>query len=372
MSHLDVVPAGDLSEWAYPPFDGHLDESFVWGRGTLDCKHGVMAILEGVERLRVEGFQPKRTILIALGHDEELGGIEGNRQIAEWMRSRRIRLHAIFDEGGCIFMEFPGLDQPAALIGIAEKGQLQVELQVQVESTSIGHASMPPDASAISLLAAAIDQLQSNPFPARIDGGLHTTLAYIGPEMSSLATRVAMANLWLSQPFVQKVLGAKPSGNALLRTTIAPTMISGGIAENVLPQTASATLNIRLLPGDTIEHALGYLRQTIDDQRVTVRFSDRSREASPVSPVDTEPFLKLHRTIREVFPDVVVAPFVLVGGTDTVHYTDLCENIYRFIPTRLSERDTQRFHGTDERIAIENYLDIVRYYHRLITSFTGS
>jgi carboxypeptidase PM20D1 len=370
MSHFDVVPveASSLSKWSRPPFSGHIDDEFIWGRGTLDCKHGVMAILEAISLLSVQGFRPQRTIYVALGHDEEIGGADGNQKIAAWFRSQGRRLHTIIDEGGCIFTEFPGLGRPAALVGVAEKGFLTVNLTVMLDADKVGHASMPPRETAVSILSRAIHRVQSSPFPTRIEGGLRDTLNFLGPEMPSLASRLAMSNMWLFAPLVKRTLSDKPSGDALLRTTLAPTMIEGGVSENVLPLQATAKLNLRILPGDSIESALAHIRSSINDPRVTIQPQPNGKEASPVTRVDSDAFAILQKTIHQVFPDVVVAPFVLVGSTDTTHYTDLCENIFRFIPTRLSERDTQRFHGIDERISRENYLEIIQFFHQFIKS----
>lgn len=364
MSHFDVVPveSSSLAKWTHPPFSGHVDDEFVWGRGALDCKHGVMGILEAISLLSAESFRPQRSIYVALGHDEELGGTDGNRKIAEWFRSNRIRLHTIIDEGGCVFTKFPNLDHPAALVGVAEKGFLTVELTATVSKDKVGHSSMPPRETAVSILAGAVDRVQSAPFPARIDGGLSNTLNYLGPEMP-FDKQMIMSNLWLFRPLVERSFN-KPSSNALLRSTTAATMIEGGVAENVLPTTATAKLNLRLLPGDSISYSLDYIHKLINDPRVTLKALDKPREASPVSDIDSQAFKTLQTTIHQVLPDVVVAPFVLVGSTDTVHYVDLCDNIFRFIPTRLTEQDTQRFHGIDERIAKDNYLDIIRFFYQ--------
>ncbi len=380
MSHLDVVDAGGSAEsdrWTHPPFSGHFDGTYVWGRGTLDCKHGVMAILEAIRLLADEGFQPERTVYVALGHDEELGGRDGNRHVAEWLRNRLRqdgrKLHVVLDEGGCIFTEFPGLDRPAALVGVAEKGFVDVEVTVRMAADQVGHASMPPRETAVTILAAAIHRIQAAPFPPRLDGGLHQTLQFLGPEMPSLASRIAVANPWLFTKVIQRQLARSPSGDAMLRTTIAPTLLAvDGDRANVLPRSATATLNLRILPGDDLESVMRYLGNVIDDDRVTLSLPRPGREASPVSSVDSPTFDTLHQTIREVYPDVVVAPFVLVGGTDTVHYLDLCDQIFRFIPARLDERDTKRFHGIDERISLDDYLQIVRFYCRFIESATDA
>ena len=175
-----------------------------------------------------------------------------------------------------------------------------------------------------------------------------------------------MSNMWLFSPLVKGTLGLTPSGNAMLRTTIAPTQIEGGVIENVLPAQATATLNLRLIPGDTIENALEHMRRSINDTRVSVTPRPRGKEASLFTDIDSDAFAELQTTIHQVFPDVIVAPFVLVGGTDTGHYADLCGNILRFIPARLSQADTKRLHGIDERISQENFLEMVRFFHQFI------
>ena len=367
MSHFDVVPVedGSLGKWTHSPFSGKIDDEFVWGRGTLDCKHGVMAILEAIRLLSAEGFKPQRTIYVALGHDEEMGGADGNNKMAAWFRSHRKRFSTILDEGGCVFTKFPGLARPAALVGVAEKGFLTVAVTANVNADQVGHSSMPPRETAVSILSSAIHRVTSNPFPARLDGGIRETLNFLGPEMPFFQ-KLAMSNLWLFAPHVKGTLGSKPSGDALLRTTIAPTLIEGGVSETVLPTQATAKINLRLLPGDSIESSLDFLQRSINDPRVSLTPLNKPREASPVSDIDSDAFRVLQTTIHQVLPDVFVAPFVLVGSTDTIHYTDLCQNIFRFIPTRLSDRDTQRFHGIDERIAKDNYLEIISFFHQYI------
>lgn len=373
MSHFDVVPVESSSKavWRHPPFDGTQDDEFVWGRGTLDCKQGVMAILEAMQRLVEDGFRPERTIYVALGHDEELGGQDGNLKMADWMRRNGRRLHMVLDEGGCIYKDFPGMNRPTALVGIAEKGVLNILLSVDVAAQEVGHASMPPPQTAVGIIATAVAKLQSQPFPVRIEGGLKDTLTYLGPEMPSIVSRVAMANLWLFQPLVTRQLAAKPSGNALIRTTLAPTVIQGGIEYNILPHHAEAMLNLRLLPGDSVDEAVDYVRQVINDSRVQITPQEHPKPASSMTDPQSDAFLKLQKTLGEIYPEAVVAPFVLVGSTDSVHYSAICDHILRIIPHRISERDTQRFHGIDERIAKQDYIDLVRFYHRLVHNTAG-
>lgn len=377
MSHFDVVPAVNRQQetegdgWSVPPFSGKVDENFIWGRGAIDCKHGVFGILEAINHLLSAGYQPDRTIYVALGHDEEMGGAFGNGKIGRWMREQGKRLEVVLDEGGCIFTEFPGLDRSVALVGVAEKGIVTIDLEVRLKADAMGHASMPPRDTAVSILSVAIQKIQNNPFPAELEGTTLDTLRFVGPEMSSWTSRVAMSNLWLTAPLVKRMLGKTPSGNAMLRTTVAPTIFKvENENDNVLPQAAMATLNVRLMPGTTVQETLTRLNSVVSDDRVRVTAREPWKEASAVSPIESDAFENIHTTIRQIYPDVVVAPFVLVGSTDTIHYSDLCNNIYRFIPARLSERDTKRFHGIDERIAKQDFLDIIRFYRQFILNTT--
>lgn len=369
MGHYDVVPveAESLGNWTHPPFAGDRDEQHVWGRGAIDNKAAAVGLLEAVEHLLEQGFTPGRTIYISLGHDEEVGGMRGNQPISQWMRREGIRLEYVLDEGGGIFKDFAGLDQPAAFIGIAEKGFATVRLNANV--TDAGHASMPPPLgdTAIGILSDALQRLDQSPCPARMDGGIGLTLHYLGPEMS-LMQRVALANQWLFSPLIIRQFGSTPLGNASLRTTIAPTLVEGGFKDNVLPTRATATLNLRVLPGDTVESTLAHIRSTIGDDRVMVEPPSLQREPSRLSSIESDAFQQLHRTIREIYPSVLVAPFVVVAGTDATHYDDdsLSRNVYRFVPWQLGKEDLKRIHGVDERLACEDYLSLVRFYERLI------
>lgn len=367
MSHLDVVPieAASAAQWTHPPFAGVIAEGFVWGRGTMDDKAGVLALLEAVELLVHEGFAPERTIYLAFGHDEEIGGRRGAAQIAARLQSRGVELEYVLDEGGAIVENIvPGLAAPIAFIGIAEKGYVSLELQVASEG---GHSSMPPEHTAIGILSAAIHRLESNPMPASLSGPTEKMFEHLGPEMS-FGMRAVFANLWLFQPLVEKQLASSPSSNAALRTTTAVTMFNAGVKENVLPSTAAAVVNFRIRPGDSIEKVLAHTKNAINDARVQVRVLDRTAgaEPSPVSEIDAPSFHALQRTIREVFPQALVTPNLVLGATDARYYAPLSRNVYRFLPMWIKNEDLKRAHGLNERIAVENYARIVLFFAQLI------
>jgi carboxypeptidase PM20D1 len=283
------------------------------------------------------------------------------------MRREGVRLEYVLDEGGGIFNDFAGLDKPAAFIGIGEKGYVTFELSVEVSEA--GHSSMPPPLTdtAIGILGDALHRLHEAPFPARLDGGVDQTLDYLGPEMP-LINRVAVANRWLFAPLLIRQLGSTPFGNAALRTTVAPTIVEGGIKDNVLPSRAKMTINTRVLPKESVSTTRLHLKETINDDRVEIQPTALVKEPSRLSSTESAAFNQLHRTIREIYPTVVVAPFVVVAGTDATHFDDetLTENIYRFVPWRLGKDDLKRIHGANERLSRDDYVDLVRFYERLI------
>jgi carboxypeptidase PM20D1 len=365
MAHLDVVPVepGTEDQWTHPPFAGRIADGFVWGRGAMDFKSGVMACLEAVELLVADGFEPARTVYLAFGHDEEIGGMRGAAQIAATLKERGVELLYVLDEGGAITDGIvEGVAQPVAIVSVAEKGVVNVELIVEHEG---GHSSMPPPQTAVGVLAAAIHRLESDPFPADIRGATALMLDYIGPEMA-FPRRFFLANRWLFGGLIARDLDDTPEGNAAVRTTTAATLIDGGVKENVLPRRAGAVVNFRILPGDSVAGVLAHVRATVDDPHVQVRVLEGAWEPSAVSDPDSASFTLLHRTISEVFPDVLVAPNLTPAGTDARHYAELAESTLRFFPQWLTPGDLKRIHGVDERISIEQYADIVRFYVRLI------
>jgi len=364
-AHMDVVPVDPKSEadWKYPPFSGTVADGYLWGRGTMDDKGSLMAILEALEHLLSQGFQPFRTIYLAFGHDEEIGGQEGARKIADLLASRHIELDFVLDEGSSVLDDvLPGIDAPTALIGIAEKGYLSLDLNVE---TAGGHASIPPAQTAIGTLSQALTALNRTPFPSRLPEPTKLMLEFLGPDMPWLK-RLLFANLWLFDPLVRYKLAREPLTNAAIRTTLAPTVIEGGIRENVLPSKAHAIVNLRLLPGDTSERAIEQVRKTIADSAVQISARQTRAEPSPVSETNSLSFRLLQRTIREIIPDAVVAPALLVAATDSRHYAPLTQQVYRFLPITLGRSDLQRYHGIDERIGAQDYARAIRFYIQLI------
>ena len=365
MGHMDVVPVDAPTErqWTHPPFSGQIAGGYIWGRGTMDDKVGVLGILEAVEYLLSAGFQPQRTIYLAFGHDEEIGGHSGAAKIAELLGGRGVELEFVLDEGMNIVDGFiPGIAAPAALIGIAEKGYLSLELSVE---TTGGHSSIPPVETAIGIVSRALQRLEATRFPARLSGPTRQMLEFLGPEMA-LPQRLALANLWLFDPLVRNTLAASPLTSAVMRTTLAPMLFNAGMNEYILPTKASAVVNLRILPAETIAGATEHVRQTIDDPRVKIAALPIGVEPSAVSDIEAPSFQLIHRTIRQAIPEALVAPALLVAGTDSRHYAALTKNIYRFLPITLRPDDARRYHGINERISFQDYESCVRFYLQLI------
>ncbi len=367
-AHLDVVPVdpATVGEWTHPPFEGVIADGAVWGRGALDNKSGVVGILEAVERHVADGFQPQRSILIAFGHDEEIGGVEGASVIARTLHDRGVRPTMVVDEGGFISVGLvPVAARPVALVAVAEKGYLTLDLTV---AGTGGHSSAPPRQTAIGILSAAIARLEERPFPARLEGATRVSYEYIAPELP-FSSRAPLANLWLFRPFVERRLAEEPAGAAGLRTTTAATMINGGVKDNVLPRQVQATVNFRIKTGESVASVIERVTSTINDERVQISVRDgMAIEPSPVSPVDGDAFALLQRTVHEILPDAMVAPFTTFGATDARYYTSISPNVYRFLPVRLRQGELVSIHGVNEMVRISDYADAIRFFHRLIAA----
>ena len=372
MAHQDVVPISPGTEklWAQEPFAGVIKDGFVWGRGAWDDKGNLIAQMEAVEMLAAGGFQPQRTIYLAFGADEEVAGERGAARIAALLKERGVRLSFVIDEGLLITEGIlPGLGKPAAIIGVAEKGYLSVVLKVP---SIPGHSSMPPPkgSSAIAMMSAALRRIDDDQLPAGIRGVAAEMFATIAPEMSGFS-RVALSNLWLFGPIVQKQLEAGASTNAMLRTTTALTMVNAGNADNVLPGQVEATVNYRMLPGDSsasiIDRVKGQMTQSLGSDKFELYALPGVSEPSKVSPTASQPYQLINRTVREVFPGTLVAPGLMIGGTDSRHFAEISDHIFRFSPVRAKPEDLARFHGTNERISVDNLAELIRFYHRLLT-----
>jgi carboxypeptidase PM20D1 len=367
LGHQDVVPIeeGTETRWTHPPFSGQLADGFIWGRGTLDDKMAVIGLLDAVDLLLSKGFQPKRTVILAFGQDEEVGGLEGAEKIAQLLQSRSVQAEFVTDEGGFLSTGMmPGVSVPVAMIGTSEKGYLSLELSVE---TAGGHSSVPPNASSIGILSGAIHKIETHPMPAHVHGPIGEFLDYAGSS-ARFPMRAVFKNMWLFGPVVQHILESSPDTNATLRTTTAVTIFRAGTKDNVMPGRAAAIVNFRLLPGDTVASVIAHVRKVVDDPRVKMApmAGEPPVEPSSRSSADSPNFKLMQKTLAEVYPEAVVAPFVFVAATDSKHYASLTSDIYRFSPLVMDADDVARLHGTNERIGVVNFARFIDFYCQLI------
>lgn len=377
MAHMDVVPIapGTEADWLQPPFAGVISNGFVWGRGAWDDKGNLIAQLEAVEALLARGFKPARTVYLAYGADEEVNGERGAKTIAAMLQASGVKAEFVIDEGMLITEGMiAGLDAPAAIVGVAEKGYLSATLTV---STEPGHSSMPPtnNAGAVTRLSEVLLRLRDHEMPATISGVAREMFETLGPEMHGL-NRVALTNLWLFEPLVKAQLTHAPSTNAMLRTTTAFTMLSAGNKDNVLPGRAEATINFRMLPGDGSDAVLAHIQQQAAAVMPTDQFHISrlpfGGEASPVSSTEAPGYRAIQQALRELEPDTLVAPGLMLGASDSRHYSAISAQIYRFSPIHATAEDLPRFHGTNERLALTDLATMIRFYQRLIELGAGA
>lgn len=366
MAHHDVAPIapGTEGKWEVPPFSGQVKDGFVWGRGAWDDKGNLVAQLEAIELLLASGFQPRQTVYVFSGADEEVAGQRGAKQAVKLLQDRKVRLDFVIDEG-LVLTEgvIPGLAAPAALVGVAEKGYTSIRLKVAAPP---GHSSMPPAAgtTAVGQMTTALQRLEQEQFPAELKGVARELFGTLAPEMQGVQ-RVALSNLWLFGPLVESQLAKGASTNAMMRTTTAVTIVNAGNKENVIPGVAEATVNFRILPGDTRASVMQHVRGKVGEGFELEEWPG-SVDPTPVTPTDSHAYRVLERTLRSLFPDTIVAPGLYIAGSDSQHFVPIADHIFRFSPVRARPEDLPRLHGTNERISVANLGELVRFYHQLL------
>ena len=363
--HFDVVPveSGTDSMWTHPPFAGDTADGMLWGRGAADDKISVIGLLEGVELLVAQGFQPTRTVLLAFGHDEEVGGYRGAEHISRLLQQRYGKVAFLVDEGGFITEGIiPGVKRRVAMVGVAEKSSMSVELSVMGGG---GHSSIPPTHTALGILARAITRLEDEQMPARLTPATEAFLTNVAAE-GSFAMRFAFANLGAVRPLIVQALVKQPQTASIVRTTTAVTMASGSPKENVLPIRATAVVNFRILPGDSVQGVLTHIARVVGDTMVKVRQLGNAREPSAITPFDSPEYAALEKTISQLYPDALPTPYLLGAATDTRHYEPLTKHIFRFAPAVVTAPLVSGAHGTNERIPLADFAYGVKFWAQLI------
>jgi carboxypeptidase PM20D1 len=363
MAHHDVVPIASPALWSVHPFTDGIKNDTIYGRGAIDDKAALIGILEAIEQLLVEGFLPKRSVFFAFGHDEEVSGQRGAVEIVNHLKKQNIQAAFVLDEGGALTKNLiPGVEEKTAIIGIAEKGYTSFELTTTMMG---GHSSQPAKETSIDVLATAISKLKANPLPSKITPVLDAFMDQVGPHMD-FKSRLVFANRWLFKTLLLNEYEKFPQGNATVRTTTSPTIFEAGIKENVIPTASRAVVNFRIMPGETIETVKDHILKTIDDDRVKVAMKGKGSNPSPISPYDNEPYRVITQSIKELYPNTVTTPNLLVGATDSRHYTPVSKNIYRFSPIHMSPKNINCFHGVDEHISVLEFENAIRFYRQII------
>lgn len=364
-AHLDVVQVIDNEKehWQYDPWQGQVANDTIWGRGALDDKVAVLGILEAVNYCIANNIKPRRDIYFCFGHDEEVGGNYGARKIAEYFKNNGIRMAYALDEGLTITENLvPNVDKQVSLIGIAQKGYCSVELSTRIDG---GHSSMPSSETSIDVISNALSELNKKGLPSRLTSPVEQMLATIAPEMPFFQ-RVILSNKWLFGRIIKNSYEGSNVGNASIRTTTAATIFTSGQQENIIPEQASATLNFRLLQGDTEKTILDHIKKVINDDRIEISVIGKTTPASNIADTNSEFYQKVEQSILDVFPSTIVSPGLVMAGTDAKHFMDVCEETLYFRPMIMHPKNLHTIHGINERIAIEEYKDFIRFYIRLI------
>ena len=364
MAHQDVVPAEEatLNKWDEAPFSGAIKNEMIYGRGTIDDKGSLIAIFESTELLLKQGFIPKTDIYFILGHDEEVSGLRGAKQMAQLFKDRKIKPAFVLDEGGIITeYKVPGLKKTAAVIGISEKGYQTLLLKINIPG---GHSSMPEQETAIDEMAKAVVKLKQNPFPVEFSATVHHFLDYVGPEMPFIS-KMAMANRGLFSSIIASNYSKTAAGNATIRTSTATTIFNAGVKENLIPGEAEITVNFRTLPGTTQKDVIAHVKKVIGNNRIQIIPKGKGNEPKQVANLEDASFKYLQKTISAFKKGIVVAPYLALGASDSRYFGELTPQVFRFTPFT----DPEGFHGVNERIPVKDFKNGISFYYNLMKNY---
>ncbi len=368
LSHQDVVPVsqGTEQDWTHPAFSGEDDGEFIWGRGALDMKNHLIGVMEAVETLISEGFEPERDVYLLFGENEEIVASENNgaTAIMNTLKNRGIHLDSVLDEGGAMLpVNIKGIinNKLLAGIGIAEKGYADYEISVRAKG---GHSSQSPKHTAVGKLADVIKDIENHQFKSKMSKGVYDLFSLIGRN-TTYPVRIITCNLWLLKPLVIQIMKLIPPAATFIRSTTGVTMAQGSPSANVLPQKASITVNFRMMPGTSIKDVETHIRKVVRNKDIEVKLL-KGKEPSRFSPTDSRCYKILEDLSMRNNPDTIVAPYLVMGGTDSCFYQPICDNIYRFAPFRVDTSLLLTTHGTNERLPVECMEDSVAFFKRYI------
>ncbi|MBE6809479.1 MAG: M20/M25/M40 family metallo-hydrolase [Ruminococcaceae bacterium] len=363
MAHYDVVPVDEAS-WQKPPFDAVIEDGVLWGRGSLDTKVTFNGVLFAANTLINEGYIPENDIYFAFSGGEEVNG-NGAANIVNYFKENGIEPALVVDEGGAVVENvFPGVKAPCAMVGIAEKGMLNLTFSVKSNG---GHASSPAPHTPIGILSRACCKVENNPFKMHITKPAAEMFDTLGRH-SSFVFRMIFANLWLFKG-VLNIICKKSGGelNALLRTTVAFTQSEGSNAPNVIPPRATMTANLRLNPKDTVDSAVEYIRKTINNDNIELIIGS-NMNPSRVSQTNCTAFNKVASAVANTWKGCIVSPYLMVQCSDSRHWGVISDKVYRFSAIDLTSEERKTIHGHNEKIRLETACSAVEFYIRLIKS----
>ena len=362
MAHYDVVPveASAVKLWHAVPYGGEIKDGYIWGRGTLDDKSSMISILEAAELQLAKGFQPKQTILLCFGADEESSG-NGATAVVKYFKSKNKRFDIVVDEGGEISTEeMKDVKRPIASIGVGEKGYVTLILTAQKAG---GHSSIPAQSTAIDILSKGLYKLRKKQMPAKLTPPISAYLDRVSGYTENFIKKVELSNMWLFEKQVLNNLSEAPTSNALVRTTIVPTIVNSGVRDNVIPTFATAYVNSRILPGETQKDVYNFVEKAVKDTNIKITYyHNYSTLPSPTTDIHSKAFKRVEKAIYSVVEDVIVAPMLMVGASDSRNYREVSDGVINFTPIT----NAKGYHGIDERLLMTDYQKCINFYTLLI------
>jgi carboxypeptidase PM20D1 len=367
MAHFDVAPVVNPDAWTHPPFSGMIADDRVWGRGAFDDKGCLVAICEAVESLLTRGFTPERDIYLCFGGNEETRG-DAAATMAETLRDRGIRPYLVLDEGGAVVdAPLPKVNAQAAMVGVGEKGVMTIKLTCEGHP---GQIFAPSRRTPIARIGGAVARVTSRTFPARLPSAVPAMIAALAPHASGSAR--PLYSMLARVPFTAAQFFARLGGHAasLAATTVAPTQIEAGTTSDHLPTNASAILNVRIAVGRTVDSTLSLIKRRIADPGVTITIIDSSNPCAE-SPIDNPQFAAIRAAVDASYPGVVTAPYVMSAATDSRHFADFADAVYRFSPLKLSSEQRPTIHGPDEWVDLDSLHRGQVFQEHLLRSTAG-
>lgn len=367
MAHQDVVSVDPktLGLWKYPPFSGHRNEDYIWGRGSLDVKCHMIAELEAYEYLLSKGMKPQRAVYFAYGHDEEIGGQNGAKRIAEYLEKQNVTLELVIDEGAGYISKGVNYQAPETYIGeigLYEKGYADLKLTVK---GNVGHSSNPYGGTSLGHLSKAISTIVDHPYKPHLTNVIKESLRCLKPYITGEPLKTYVQDIEKYENDILEYFINHSELNRYVQTTIAPTVINGGALEsNILPGDMEAIINFRLCPSEDVDKFFPYYRKMLDEKvwMTPLYFSN----ASKISRFDTHGYQKVKEALNFCYQDVVFIPSICTFTTDARYYEKISDTVLRVFPFLNDIEIYKGIHGIDEKIEKQAFIHGVKFFIKLI------